>query len=200
MDRFPEFLSHSPRHPGDRGRVIHSGEDGDAFSSSIVALVDEFENRKRRAASARPAERSPQGSRPPRRQPATSRARTAVGISIPSGRPSRDRGSLSSLSGATIVVADGTPASGRWSSCAPTQARSHRYDGFVPACVRFWESSATPSTAAVTCTERTADESRGPDRRGHTRIRVTKAHERLVIPDHHPAYITQEQADRSGQS
>ena len=179
------------------GRIIHTGHDGDAFSSSILALVDEFENRKRNTV----FERGRLG------KIAAGRAITTP----PTGYIARKDGGwdLDPDKEIQLAIAEVFRVFLEQRSSARTVrsllAADRRIPRRKPGREVYWSRPTVGMVLSIVRNpvyggqylyrRRTADEARGRDRRGHTRIRVTTPDEQIEIPDHHAPYISSQQAE-----
>ena len=179
------------------GRIIQLKDDGDAFSSSVVALVDEFENRKRRAV----FERGRLG-------------KIAAGKAVsspPTGYVARKDGGwdLDPDTEVQLGIAEVFRVFLEERSSSRTIRRllaaGRRIPRRMPGREVRWRSPTVRSVLVIVRNpaytghyvfrRRVVDEARGRDRRGHARIRIARPQEMMEIRDHHPPYISQQNAN-----
>jgi len=179
------------------GRVVQVGDDSDAFGSSIIALVDEFENRRRRAVFEKGKLGKIAGGKAVSAPPTGYVARKDGSWELD---PDQDvqagvqevfRVFLEERSSARTVrrlIANGRRLprrrTGREVQWRPPTVRAVL--GFV---------SNGVYDGHYIFRRRVVDEARGRDRRGHFRIRTATPDEQIRIPNHHPAYISAREAE-----
>lgn len=176
------------------GRLVRLGDDGDEFSSRIVALVDEFENKKRRATFQRGILGKIEGGK------AVTAPPTGY-VSCGDGRWDLDPDTEIQTGIAEVFRVFLTER-----SCARTARELKRLGRRIPRrkpgrAVRWVEPNLRAVLAILrnpaysgtyVYRQRVVDASRGRDRRGHARVRVARAEERIEIRAHHPPYVAPE--------
>ena len=179
------------------GRVVEVRDDSDAFGTSIVALVDEFENRKRCAAFEKGKLGKIAGGKAVSAPPTGYVARKDGSweldpdLEVQAGVLEVFRVFLEERSAARTVrklVASGRRLprrrTGREVQWRPPTVRAVL--GFV---------SKVAYGGHYIFRQRVVDETRGRNRRGHFRVRRATPDEQIRIPNHHPAYISAAEAD-----
>lgn len=173
------------------GRILRLGDDGDEFASCVIALIDEHDNRRRRATFQRGIMGKVQSGR-------------AV-TGPPTGFVSRKDGSwdLDPDIDVQLAISEIFRIFQLERSCPRTVRRlvaeGRKIPRRRPGRHIVW---ARPSIGAVSSIlknpaycgtyvfrQRVCDESRGRNRRGHFRVRKARPDERIEIPGHHAAYV-----------
>lgn len=173
------------------GRILRLGDDGDEFASCVIALIDEQDNRRRRATFQRGIMGKVQSGR-------------AV-TGPPTGFVSRKDGGwdLDPDNNVQLAISEVFRIFQLERSCPRTVRRlvaeGKRIPRRRPGKHIVWASPSIGAVASIlknpaymgayVFRQRVCDESRGRNRRGHFRVRKARPDERIEIPGHHAAYI-----------
>src|SRR5439155_14180171 len=178
------------------GRILNLGDGGDGFSSRIMALVDEFENEKRLGHVRRGIIANVQNGK------AVSGAPTGY-IAVKDGKWELDPDPAvqAAISEIFRVFLEERSVARTVRRLRATGQQVPRRAVKKPHPI-YWVDANLRAVLTIVRNpvysgtyifrRRVVDPTRGRDRRGHYRVRVSRPEEQMSVPNHHPAYITPE--------